>query len=117
MGIECRRCRLAGRCVPGDWSAAKWHELSQRPRAPLTAGFGGRDALQIPCDVARSWPGTGARQGLSIGQRMNSRGRHVGSVDDHSWRRTHGWPARLRAGQDRLDAHHLASVALWAVAQ
>jgi len=58
MGIECRRCRLAGRCVPGDWSAAKWHELLQLPRAPLTAGVGAGDALQFPCDVARSWPGT-----------------------------------------------------------
>jgi len=53
MGIECRRCRRAGRCVLGDLSAAKGQELAQLPRAPPKASFVAGDGLQIPCESAR----------------------------------------------------------------
>ena len=53
MGIECRRCRFARRCVPGDLSAAEGQELAQLPRAPLKASFVAGDGLQIPSESAR----------------------------------------------------------------
>jgi hypothetical protein len=53
MGIECRRCRFARRCKPGDLSEAKGQGLAQLPRAPLKAGFVAGDGLQIPCESAR----------------------------------------------------------------
>jgi len=52
MGIECRRCRFARRCMPGDLSAAKGQQLAQLPRASLKAGFVAGDGLQIPSEFA-----------------------------------------------------------------
>ena len=52
MGIEHRRCCFAGRCMPGDLSAAKGQELAQLPRAPLKASFVAGDGVQIPCMFA-----------------------------------------------------------------
>jgi len=53
----------------------------------------------------------------NFGPALIARVGDAGSVDDHSWRWTGWWPARLRAGQERLDAYHLASTAFRAVAQ
>ena len=81
------------------------------------AGLVAVDALQVARDVARGWLAQWAGQGFPIGRRMMSRGRDATGVGDHSWRGT-GWrAARLRAGQERLDANHPASSALRAVAQ
>ena len=102
--------------MPGDWSAAEGQELAQLPWAPLTVGFVAGNAAYSPCDVACGWPGTGVWQELPIGQRMKSRGRDARSAGDQSWRGTNWRVARLRAGQEGLDAHHLAAVALRAVA-
>ena len=117
MGIECRRCCPAGRRVPGDWSADEGQELAQLPRAQPTGGFVAGNAVYIPCDVARGWPGKRRWQGFPIDHRMNSRGRDASSVGNQSWRGTSWRAARLRARQERLDAYHLASAALRAVAQ
>jgi len=53
MGIECRRCSRAGRCVSGDLSDAKGQEPSQLLQAPLKADFVAGDGVQLVRDLAR----------------------------------------------------------------